>query len=254
MAGPRRRISLVSPSLPAIVIAWTGLSLAAVTAFAQSPPVRGGASGELRTPSGFSPIELHNSAANAPDPSPSQTGRFNSRNSTAGKTPIRRDSAPADNARPVRTGLGSLWTTLGALAAVLIGVVAATRCLRRLTGRPGASLPSHAFDVVGSRRLDAQSSIHLVRIGRRIVAVGSSAAGVQPLTVINDPLEVEELLSGGAAHRTKGAVDSIPPLFGANRTIRRVNELPAAEQSSGGDRGLRRPGAAFVSAGDAPDA
>ena len=58
MVGSARRMSLVSRRLPAIVIAWTGLNLAAVTVLAQSPPVRGGVNGELRTPSGFSAITV----------------------------------------------------------------------------------------------------------------------------------------------------------------------------------------------------
>ncbi len=247
MAGPTRRMSLASPGGPLIVIVtWTGLNLTAVAALAQSPPVRGGPRGELRTPSDFSPIELHNSPAHASAPAPSNSVPPSQRASTGGKTLIRRDPAAGDDARPTRTGINSPWTTLGAVAAVLIGAVAATRLLRRWIRDPGDGLASHGFDVLAGRRLDGQSSIHLVRIGRRIVAVGSSPAGVQPLTVIDDPLEVEELLSGGAAARSRVTGEPAPPMF---RAIRRGNDQAATSVGPG----LRR-AAAAVSPAEGADA
>jgi flagellar biogenesis protein FliO len=238
-----------------IVVAWTGLILAAVTALAQSPPVRGSARGDLRSPSDFSPIELPNVPANASAQPPSRSDQLNQHSLTAGKTPIRRDPAAGDDQRPARTGLGSPWTTLGALAAVLIAVVAATRLLRRWTRDAGDELPSHRFDVLACRRLDAQSSIHLVRIGRRIVALGSSPAGVQPLTVIDDPLEVEELLSGRAIARSEVAGDTVPALFSGAHGIRRGSERPAAAHAvHSGRQGLRRTAAALVSPAEDADA
>jgi hypothetical protein len=129
---------------------------------------------------------------------------------------------------------------------VLIGVVVATRLLRRWARVTGEGASSHRFDVLAGRRLDAQSSVHLVRIGRRIVAVASSPAGVQPLTVIDDPLEIEELLSGRAAARTGVAGDTVPALFSGTRVIRRgYDHAPSGQPASSGGQTLRRTSAAL---------
>jgi flagellar biogenesis protein FliO len=248
MAGSARGRSLVSLRHAVVVIVGTGLGFAAVTALAQSPPVRGGVSGELRTPADFSPIELHDSSANAPALPPLQSHQLNQNSLAAGKTPIRRDPATGDAESRARTGFRSPWTTLGTLAVMLIGVVVATRVLRRWTRDTGEGATSHRFDVLAGRRLNAQSSVHLVRIGRRILAVASSPAGVQPLTVIDDPLEVEELLSGGAAPRSRVTGEPVQRLFRGTRAIgRRDDHAPSDQPASSGGQTLRRTSAAFVS-------
>jgi len=111
---------------------------------------------------------------------------------TPALTPIRRGSDP-QNAPGGRARPSSLASTLALLGLVLGGAYLALKMLR-LRQKVG-SAPTQAIDVLASRRLDGQSTLHLVRIGRRVLAVGSSAAGTRTLAVIEDVEEVAQLLS-----------------------------------------------------------
>jgi hypothetical protein len=51
-----------------------------------------------------------------------------------------------------------------------------------------------AIDVLASRRLDGQSTLHLVRIGRRVLAIGSAAGSLHTLAVLDDPEEIAGLM------------------------------------------------------------
>ena len=89
----------------------------------------------------------------------------------------------------------SPWTAVSALAVVVGLILILSRIFRRHTPLLGQGLPSEALEVLGRRFLDQRQSIVLVRIGSRILVVGSSTAGMQGLGELNDPVEVD-LIAG----------------------------------------------------------
>lgn len=87
-----------------------------------------------------------------------------------------------------------MWTTLGSLALVLLLILAAGRLWKQHS--PAARMPvaPEAVEPLGQRSLDQRHTIHLVRLGARILVLGSSAEGLQMLCEITDPAEVDGLV------------------------------------------------------------
>jgi flagellar biogenesis protein FliO len=65
---------------------------------------------------------------------------------------------------------------------------------RWLGPRAGGSLPAGMVQVCGKVPLDAKQSLHLVRIGQRLLVLLESPRGMQRLAEITDPSEVRRLL------------------------------------------------------------
>ncbi len=62
--------------------------------------------------------------------------------------------------------------------------------------RPGqrSALPAGMIQVCGKVALDSKQSLHLVRIGQRLLVLLESPQGVQRIAEITDPQEVRQLL------------------------------------------------------------
>ena len=104
----------------------------------------------------------------------------------------------AVESRPIGKGGGDDtydWLrTIGALAAVVALIFIARLLLRRLAGgaaSPGRGVP---IEVLARANLSARQQLSLVRLGRRLVLVGSGPTGIRPLAEVTDPDEVAELL------------------------------------------------------------
>ena len=136
------------------------------------------------------------------------------------RTPIeRRASQPGQTANTDNATESPIWTTLGILCLLLAGVYGFLRLLRRYGGH-GFSTPDRPLiHLLDQQKLDSQSSVYLLRIGRRIVVTGSSAAGMSQLSEITDPEEVAELCSPQGAD--EGNDHSLASLFSGVRPIRR---------------------------------
>jgi flagellar biogenesis protein FliO len=85
-----------------------------------------------------------------------------------------------------------------------LGWVLAAFCglllLQRWLGpRGGGSLPAGMVQVCGKVPLDAKQSLHLVRIGQRLLVLLESPQGMQRLAEITDPDEVRRLLQPHSA-------------------------------------------------------
>ena len=90
-----------------------------------------------------------------------------------------------------RPAAGDWWSTLGGLAAVLALIFIAARLLRKNMPGAEAALPAHVVQVLGRKSLDYRHTIHLVRLGSRLLVLGSSQEGLRTLSEITDPVEVD---------------------------------------------------------------
>lgn len=128
------------------------------------------------------------------------------------KTPIRRTEDPQSDGTN-RRRLSSPASTLVTLGAIL----GATYFLllwfkRRTPGQEATS--SEAIDVLCSRQLDGHTTLHVVRIGRRVLAVGSTSGGARTLATIDDPEEIALLVGDGQGVRLSDRVLSRSHLAG----------------------------------------
>ena len=87
----------------------------------------------------------------------------------------------------------SSWSALGALVIVVGLILVIARLLRRHAPMFQQSLPTDALEILGRRAIDPRQSILLVRIGSRILVVGSSPNGLNSLGQIDDAVEVDVL-------------------------------------------------------------
>jgi flagellar biogenesis protein FliO len=122
-------------------------------------------------------------------------------------------------------------TAVGALAVVIALILILARIFRRHSPLFSQALPTEALEILGRRFLDQRQSIVLLRIGSRILVVGSSAAGLQGIGEVSDPVEVDliagmcrgsrngqklgtsflSLLKGQSVSQTAGRQRSEPP-------------------------------------------
>jgi flagellar biogenesis protein FliO len=124
--------------------------------------------------------------------------------STSGGTPATHHKSLMDVARSKidagKTGKSgnpgmtfSPWSAAGALAVVVGLILVLARLFRRHAPMFQQSLPQEAVEILGRRFVDPRQTILLVRIGSRILVVGSSANGLNSLGEIEDPVEVDVL-------------------------------------------------------------
>lgn len=107
---------------------------------------------------------------------------------------FRSGTTPDQNAAASR---GSDWIlqTLGALGLVIGLILAARVVLRRWAG-PGAAVGgSPVVEVLARTSVGARQSVLLLRLGKRILIVGQSSAGLSPLASVDDPDEVADILT-----------------------------------------------------------
>ena len=93
-------------------------------------------------------------------------------------------------ARSSGASIGTILTSLGFVVLLMLG-------LAKIFGRanpfqvPG--IPREAIDVLGRRTVDPRSSIYVVRVGAKILLLGSATNGLTTLAEITDPIEVATL-------------------------------------------------------------
>lgn len=128
-------------------------------------------------------------------------------------------------------------TTAGAGLAIVVGLFFVCMwLLRRSSGaKPGGLLPNEAFAVLGRAPLTPQSFAQLLRVGNKLVLVAVSADGIQPLTEVIDPLEVDRLTGVCASGRGHG------PAAEFQQVLAQLAREPArgflgAEAANGGGR------------------
>lgn len=92
-------------------------------------------------------------------------------------------------------GAGSVWMSVGALLLIVVLIIVAAKLLKKHAPKLNGGIPEEAMELLGKRMLDQRQQVHLVRLGSRILVLGSNTQGqgLQPLTEITDPVEVDYL-------------------------------------------------------------
>jgi len=129
-----------------------------------------------------------------------------------------------------------ILSTITALA-VVIGLIFLLRAvLVRLGSAAAPSSRSPLLEVLGSVRVAPRQRVLILRVGRRLVVVAESAAGMTALADIDDPEEVAELLQAaptatrpGSADGFKGLLQRFGSQYGRNRST--VEDPLGAEES-----------------------
>jgi flagellar protein FliO/FliZ len=98
-----------------------------------------------------------------------------------------------DGSRIPQSPIMSLTTVLSGLAIVLGLFLVVAWLFKRAMPKGAGSLPSEVVEVLGRTALAPRQMVHLIRVGQKMLLVSISAAGVETLTEITDPLEVDRL-------------------------------------------------------------
>ena len=145
------------------------------------------------------------------------------------KTPIvRRAPGLGETTETNNAPRNPIGTTLGILCLLLAGVYGLLRLLRRYGPQRFSTPSSPLIQLLDRMRLDPQSTIYVLRVGRRVVVTGSSPAGMNQLAEIADPEEVAELCR--LQPPDEGNPNSLTSLFSGVRPIRR--EMKSADPIS----------------------
>jgi flagellar biogenesis protein FliO len=129
-------------------------------------------------------------------------GRTRSNNGIPlGPRPGSSSATPLDNSQS-RSDL-SPGSILAALAFVIVIILGLARLFIRKSPYVMTGIPREAVDVLGRRTLDPRNSVYVVQVGSKILLLGSSAAGMNTLSEITDPIEVATLTSLCRAEQSK---------------------------------------------------
>jgi flagellar biogenesis protein FliO len=90
-------------------------------------------------------------------------------------------------------GLPAAVTVAGSLAVVLGLFFLVAWGMRRAAPRGSVLLPAEVFEVLGRAPLAGRQQAHLLRCGRKLLLVSVTPAGIETLTEVTEPLEVDRL-------------------------------------------------------------
>jgi flagellar biogenesis protein FliO len=132
------------------------------------------------------------------------------------------------------SGMPSPLTVAGSLAFVLGLFFLVAWVMRRAT--PGAArlLPKEVVEVLGRAPLASRHQMHLLRCGHKLLLVCATPAGVETLTEITDPLEVDRVAGLCQQTRPDSATTMFRQVFAQladtphpapRRTARHVDEV-----------------------------
>ena len=118
---------------------------------------------------------------------------------TAGKTPLPKsgDSEPRENAESVDSTAPKPRSSYGSGVIWAMGILAAGVIIRQLL-KSGGSLSNASptvVEVLSRQSLGPQQQLSVVRFGQRVLLVGTTSNGMTTLAQVEDPDEVQALLS-----------------------------------------------------------
>ncbi|MEX2288127.1 MAG: flagellar biosynthetic protein FliO [Planctomycetaceae bacterium] len=147
-------------------------------------------------------------------------------------------STKAEQADEKASSAGSVWTTIGSLAVVVFLILIIARSWKKHGSRIGGQIPSEAVELLGKKHIDARQSLHLVRLGSRILLLGSSTGGLRTLAEITDPVDVDFL--AGVCRQTM-ADGAVSQTFRALFNRRSSPDQSPSRQPQPADRPEERP-------------
>lgn len=109
--------------------------------------------------------------------------------------------------------VSSLTTALSGLAIVLGLFFLASWLLKRTMPKSARTLPSEVLEVLGRTSLAARQSVHLVRVGRKLILISVSTDGIETLTEITDPSEVDRLAGICAEQSSESSSSAFANVF-----------------------------------------
>jgi len=109
------------------------------------------------------------------------------------KRPLPLAAPPAEGRGAPRGEIPTLLTGAGSLGIVLGLFLLAVWAVRRGMPKHAALVPRDAVEVLGRAALVGKQQMHLVRCGNKILLLYASPSGVETLTEITDPDEVDRL-------------------------------------------------------------
>jgi flagellar biogenesis protein FliO len=147
----------------------------------------------------------------------------------------RQKSAAGDRAPVSSSGTSSPWKMLGALLLAVGGILGVAKLLKSLGVGPLGSatpLPTSVCEVLGVTPLPPRHSLYLLRLGRKIVLVGSSGEQLTVLSEITDADEVAALIQLSQRATDNADVPSFfSRLINHAGSAKPMNHPPAANES-----------------------
>jgi len=153
-----------------------------VRAYPQTPPVVDRSAPPQRRIQ--PPVNFRLTSAEEPVPQTARAPLRLAPRSEANRQPVTKKPLASSPTNALSTVAGSLGVVLG-----LFLVIA--WCSRRFA--PTSLLPKEAVELLGRTTLTARQQMQLVRIGNKLLLVGISQTGMETLTEIVEPSEVEHL-------------------------------------------------------------
>jgi flagellar biogenesis protein FliO len=147
-------------------------------------------------PAGEADHRQASAAKNAPQPLPI---------SARDAEPINRAGKKTDRAEPEEPSpsIDSLMTIVGSLSVVVGLFLVTIWCLRRNMPKSTRLLPAEVVEVLGRAPLAGRQQMHLIRFGHKLVLAAVSPAGVDTISEVTDPAEVDRL--AGYCEQTRSA-------------------------------------------------
>lgn len=173
---------------------------------------------ETRTPAGLTDTELEAGKASDTPARP------------LGPRTNQKDGSPSTNTSLV-SWESSLWA-IGALVLVVGLIYVLKTVLMRMSGKTPASVNSPVLDVLTRVSISPKSNILVLRMSGRLLLVGESASGLQPIANIDDPDEVAHILKAVESSKPNSISASFGDLLGRYRK----DHDEEYEEETGGDR------------------
>ncbi|MFO1022507.1 MAG: flagellar biosynthetic protein FliO [Planctomycetales bacterium] len=134
------------------------------------------------------------------------------------------------------SGSSNGWsTTLLSLSVVIALILSCAYAFRKQIPLASKILPADVIEVLGKRYLDPRNSIHLIRCGSKILIVAHSPQhGMQPLSEITDPVQVDELAGRCFQGRSNSASQRFSQVLGSQLGGAGEEESPETNHTEGG--------------------
>lgn len=102
---------------------------------------------------------------------------------------------------------------IGALGMVIGVFFLFAWATRRMNAHHNVLLPREVVDVLGQAPLSPRHRLCLIRVGRKVVLVAMTTEGIDTLTEVDDPVEVDRLVGLVASQRSDGSTQMFKNLF-----------------------------------------